>query len=212
MENFPQTFFVGGMVRDLMLNKKVVDIDLATEAKPTAIVKILGHEGVKYDAHFARFGNILAGNKPNQVAITTFRKDLPSNGRYPKVIFTKSPKIDSQRRDFTINALYLSLKTKKILDFHHGLKDLGTKTIRFIGNPVNRINQDPLRILRALRFALTLNFKFEKKTFTALGENLSKIERLSQNKINSEIAKIPNERNKKTFLEFISAKNRLTKF
>ena len=194
VENFSQTFFVGGTVRDLLLKKRTVDIDITTVARPEQTLKLLQNAGIICDSKYKKFGVVIAKQKKLSVEITTLRKDLPSQNRYPKVHFISSPRIDSQRRDFTVNSLYFSQKTKRILDFHNGLNDLENKTIRFVGNPKTRIQEDPLRIIRALRFALTLNFTIEKKSLSAIKKDFNLTKKLTQTKIKKELNKISDKK------------------
>lgn len=202
VDNFSQTFFVGGMVRDLLLNKKILDIDIATAAKPEEVVKILSDAQIELDTLYKKFGVVTAKDQTVRVSITTFREDLKADSRYPKVRFVKTAKQDSNRRDFTINALYLSAKSKKILDFHNGIKNINQRLIRFIGNPEKRIKEDPLRIVRAFRFAKTLNLKIENETLKAINKYFYLTSTLSNSRIETELNKITNK-NKKAIVEKI---------
>jgi tRNA nucleotidyltransferase (CCA-adding enzyme) len=200
VENFPQTFFVGGMVRDLLLKRNITDIDIATEAKPDKVAKLLRGAKIQTQENNKKFGSIIAKLGKLEVEITTFRKDLKSKNRYPKVKFITNPKTDSQRRDFTINALYLKQKPFKILDFNQGLPDLKNKIIKFIGKPDARIKEDPLRIIRALRFAKILNFKLDRKTKWEIKNNFSLIKKLTMPRLKKELNKIT-ETNKRNVLK-----------
>ena len=184
VENFFQTFFVGGMVRDLLLNKSIKDIDITTEAEPAEIIEALQQAKISYDDSNKKYGSIIAKQGTLNVEITTLRTDEKGTNRYHGVTFITKPKIDSQRRDFTINSLYLSLNKNSISDFQNGLKDIKSEQIKFIGNPALRIKQDPLRIIRALRFALQLNFNFEKKTKLAIKNNFNLLNNLTKTKLN----------------------------
>jgi tRNA nucleotidyltransferase/poly(A) polymerase len=197
VENFSQTFYVGGVVRDFLLGKKITDIDIATSAKPFEIAKILKKNSIPLDQSNSRFGVISAIEGKYKIEIATFRKDLESTSRYPNVKFVKTAKQDSSRRDFTVNALYLSPKSLKVLDYHNGLKDLKLRQLKFIGNPALRIKQDPLRIVRALRFAKTLNLKLEKQTAIAIEKNIHLLKTLTPSRIEKEIKKIKNSSHKK---------------
>lgn len=197
VENFPQTFFVGGMVRDFLLHRTIQDIDLATSARPEEVVKILDQAGIKHDDKGKTFGVIKALAGSREAEIATFRKDSYANSRYPKIAFVTSAKIDSQRRDFSINSLYFSPKTSKILNFHKGQRDLEAKLVRFIGQPEKRIKQDPLRILRALRFAWDLKFLLESRTRKAIRQNLYLINRLTKTRSATEIKKISSANNRR---------------
>ena len=212
VENFSQTFFVGGMMRDWLLGKKITDIDIATEALPEQTTAALKEAGIKYDETNRKFGSIVAKQGALSVEITTLRKDLKASNRYTKVAFITSPQVDSKRRDFTINSLYFSPKSQKILDFQGGLQDLQKKQIRFIGQADERIKQDSLRVLRALRFVLVLNFKLEKKTKQSIKNNFATIDSLTKTKINKEIKKITNPRQRKILTEVINNPKSIDKY
>ncbi len=196
VDNFPRTFFVGGMVRDLVLGKKITDVDIATSARPEQVVLLLAAGKFKIAHQHPQQGveTIIIGNR--EISIASFRRDLPAQDRYPAVLFTNSAKIDSLRRDFTINALYLSQKSDTILDFHNGLKDLDQRLIRFIGNPAVRIQEDPLRIVRAFRFAIKLRFSLEKNTEQAIIKQSHLLRSLSTSRIKKEIDKLKTPREK----------------
>jgi tRNA nucleotidyltransferase/poly(A) polymerase len=212
VENFPQTFFVGGMVRDLLQKKDIVDVDVATSALPEQIITALKKCRIPYDDSYKQFGNIIAKQRNKAVEITTLRKDLKSADRFPKVMYISSPKIDSKRRDFSVNALYLKPKTSELLDFTRGLADIKKRQIKFIGNPAERIKQDPLRIIRALRFALSLNFQLERKTKLAIKNNFKLISYLTKTKLQKEILKIKTPQKRKILEEVINNPKLLDKY
>jgi tRNA nucleotidyltransferase/poly(A) polymerase len=212
VENFSQTFFVGGMVRDLLLGRKITDVDIATNAKPEEIILVLQSNGINFNSAHANFGVILAQKENFKVEIATFRKEVYIKNRYPTVSFIQSPESDSQRRDFTINALYLSLKQKDIKDFHHGFTDLKKKQIKFIGHPETRILEDPLRVIRAMRFALELNFKLEKNTKAAIKKLFYATTYLTVTKLNSEMRKVVLKKDKLAILKVINNPKLLDKY
>lgn len=212
VENFPQTFYVGGMVRDLLLHRPITDIDIATSATPDAVADQLNSNGIKYGDRHKKFGVITAASGPHKIEITTFRKDLAAASRYPDVTFISNPKADSLRRDFTVNALYLSQKTGEILDFHNGTKDIEHRLLRFIGNPAKRIKEDPLRIVRAIRFAVTLNLKIEHWTDRALEKHFSQIKNVTRSRVYAEINKIKNPVYKKVAETILSHKKLLDNY
>ncbi len=212
VENFSQTFFVGGMVRDLLLKRKIVDIDIATAAKPEQVTKILSLMGIDYTDANKKFGVITAQQKNLKVGITTFRKDLEGDSRYHEVRFISNARQDSKRRDFTINALYLSLKNSRLLDFNNGLSDIKNKLVRFIGGDEKRIQEDPLRIIRALRFCLILNFKLENKTKAAMKNNFELIKSLTKTKISKEKDKIKSSKQKNILKKVINSPKTLDKY
>ena len=182
-----QAYIVGGAVRDYLLNKKINDIDFVTNALISDL-KLL----FKGDYSFERLGfcKILINNK--YYDISTLRKEIYSNNfRHPeKIIFVNSLKEDSLRRDFTINSLYMD--NDKIYDFHNGINDLNNKTIRMIGNIDQRIKEDPLRILRAIRFKIQLNFIIEEELDNYIKTHLYLLKEISRYQINKELNKMKN--------------------
>lgn len=189
VENFSNTFFVGGMVRDLFLEKKISDIDITTSALPNQIITLLQTNHLDFDLSAKRFGVIKVNLRDGQVEIATFRKETYTINRFPKITFTKSLKLDSKRRDFTINSLYFQAKHNLLTDPHNAVGDINKRIIRLIGQPEDRLREDPLRIIRAYRFAAELNFTLEPNTKIALTTTLPLVVKLSQAKILSEINK-----------------------
>ena len=153
LDNF---FVVGGAVRDLLLEREINDIDLATKFTPSELMALCDSKRVKYKNLAANFGTIIIIIKGKALEITSFRKDINCNGRHAEVIFTRDLQEDSNRRDFTINSLYLNF-LGNLIDPHNGVEDLAKKQLRFIGNSANRIKEDYLRILRLFRFYSTLD-------------------------------------------------------
>ena len=212
VENFRQSYIVGGAVRDLLLSKKVFDVDMATEATPEQIIKLFVKHGVEYDAAYKNFGNVVVLCGTYKIDITTFRKDLAGPTRYPKTVYVKHASVDSKRRDFTINSLYLSLNKKNIFDPHQGLIDLKQGRLKFIGNPRKRITQDPLRIIRALRFARSLKLKIENKTYQAIKNNFSLLKNISISRSEKELNKISDPTNKKIVRSILTGQKNLDKY
>lgn len=203
-KEFPQTYFVGGMVRDWLRHKKIRDVDLTTIALPEKVKEILQRDKIPIDIDHSKFGVVRARQGDNYLEIATFRQDLKAANRYPKVRFVKSPRADSTRRDFTVNALYFSPKHGQLLDFHSGLKDLKKGQLKFIGDPIAKIKEDPLRIIRALRLQMQLNFFLEQKTATAIKKCFSLTEQLTRTKIAREVSKLPTRRQKKQLWTIIN--------
>lgn len=176
-------YIVGGTSRDLILGLSPKDWDFATSATPEQEKTFLPEA----DYSFEKFGSIKSKIDGVEVDITTLREEgCYRDFRHPSYIrFIVSPEIDSRRRDFTINALYID-DEGRILDFHEGMKDLSLKQIRFIGDPRKRIEEDPLRILRAERFAKRLGFSLEKNTQEAIDELRPLLSKLNPDKIKFE--------------------------
>ena len=144
-------FLVGGCVRDTLMNKSVTDIDFATPCEPLEVIEILNKSEINYIDIGIKFGTVTAIIDDKKYEITSFRKDISTDGRHAEVEFSKEMEADAARRDFTINALYVD-KDCKIYDFYNGQEDLENTILRFIGDPQARIKEDYLRIMRFFRF------------------------------------------------------------
>ncbi len=145
--------FVGGAVRDLALGTDVSDLDLSTRFVPGEVIDRLARAGIKSVPTGLAHGTVTAISSDTVVEITTLRSDLTTDGRRATVAFTDDWAADAARRDFTINALYADPLTGEIFDpSSHGLADLAARHVRFIGEPLERIAEDHLRILRFFRF------------------------------------------------------------
>ncbi len=194
VENFSQTFFVGGMVRDLFLGNKIVDIDIATEAKPEQVILVLRDVSFLTDVSAKKFGAITVTKGKYKVQITTFRKDSYQQSRYPKVAFTKSLNVDSKRRDYTINSLYFQPILNLVIDPFSGIKDIKLKLLRAVGDASAKLKEDPLRIVRAYRFAMQFDLKFDSKLASAIDKNIWLVKKLSKPKLMSEINKASSQK------------------
>lgn len=146
------TRYVGGAVRDDLLGLPVSDIDLATRLKPDEVMERLKRARIKAVPTGIDHGTITAVSDGHPFEITTLRRDVSTDGRRATVAYTDDWKEDAARRDFTINALFADPMTGEIHDYFGGFKDLETRHIRFIGDPLKRIAEDHLRILRFFRF------------------------------------------------------------
>lgn len=146
------TRYVGGAVRDELLGLPVSDVDLATRIPPEEVVKRLEAAKIKAVPTGIEHGTITAVSDGRAVEITTLRRDVSTDGRRATVAFTDDWKEDAARRDFTINALFADPLSGEIYDYFDGLDDLRNRHIRFIGDALQRIAEDHLRILRFFRF------------------------------------------------------------
>ncbi|BDU62627.1 polynucleotide adenylyltransferase [Candidatus Borrelia fainii] len=181
-------FLVGGALRDLLLKKIPYDFDFTTNATPEEIMKLFPNNvqtGIKH-------GTISIIFNKKIFEVTTYRIDIDyENKRAPKNIkFTKNLNEDLQRRDFTINSIAMDILNYKIIDYYKGKQDLNKKIIRCIGNPNKRFEEDALRILRAARFASTLNFTIDKNTLISMKYKKVNILSLSKERINNEFIKL----------------------
>lgn len=144
--------FVGGVVRDTLLGIDTYDIDCATRLSPETVIERVRIAGFKAVPTGIAHGTITAVLPSGPVEITTLRKDVSTNGRHATIAYTDDWREDAARRDFTINALSADPATGEIHDYFGGLDDLDTGRVRFIGDPLTRIAEDHLRILRFFRF------------------------------------------------------------
>ncbi|MDW8307121.1 MAG: hypothetical protein RML34_08680 [Leptospiraceae bacterium] len=179
-----ECYLVGGCVRDMLLNRRVQDLDFATNARPEKITKIFTHT----IPLGAAYGTVIVVYKKKPFEITTYRREMHyTDGRRPeKIEFGKTLEEDVIRRDFTINGLALSLETGEILDFVGGWKDLQAKIIRTIGDPLERFSEDGLRPIRGCRFAACLDFHLAPETARAMPYARSTIARVAHERFYDE--------------------------
>jgi putative nucleotidyltransferase with HDIG domain len=182
-----EAYWAGGCVRDMLLGIKPKDFDIVTSAKPDEIEDLLE----KTIPIGKEFGVILAIQNDHHFEIATFRSDAGySDGRRPDAVEFTSAEEDAKRRDFTINALFYDPIEDKIYDYVGGQKDLEEKLIRFIGNPEERIKEDHLRILRAVRFKNCYDLQYHPETYQAIKKHVNLIENISQERIADELNKM----------------------
>ena len=136
-------YLVGGCIRNALSNKAVKDIDFATILNPDKIINILDHNNIKFLDIGKDHGTITAIINNNKYEITTCRSDIETDGRHALVKYTDNIKEDSNRRDFTINAIYVNF-SGQIFDFHNGIDDLNKNKVRFIGDLEKSIQEDYL--------------------------------------------------------------------
>ena len=193
INNFNETSevrYVGGCIRKIIKKEEVDDIDLATNLIPTEVCNALKKNNINFYETGIDHGTITAIIGDQKYEITTLRKDVSTDGRHAKVEFSLDWKDDSNRRDFSINAIY-SDKDGNLFDPHNGKKDLESGTVKFIGNPEERIQEDYLRILRYLRFFLNYsNNKHELEIFKTIKRNIGGISKLSSERLLEEFKKL----------------------
>ena len=182
---------VGGPVRDAFLGRKAPDLDFTTDATPDEILNILKPF---VDSHWdigREFGTIGAKVGEDQIEITTYRADkYEPESRKPEVAFGSDLNEDLFRRDFTINSMALRLPSNTFVDPFNGLQDLLAGVIRTPGKPEDSFSDDPLRMMRAARFASQLGFEIEPATFDAMVSMSSRIEIISAERVREEIVKL----------------------
>jgi poly(A) polymerase len=180
-------YFAGGCVRDMVRGLIPKDYDIATDARPE-VVQALFPRTFAVGAHF---GVIIVVENGFQFEVATFRSDdAYIDGRHPSAVHFSSPEEDAQRRDFTINGMFYDPVAKKLIDFVGGRADIGAKLVRAIGDPTRRFAEDRLRMLRAVRFATTLDYEIDKTTWEALAANASSINQISAERIRDELIRI----------------------
>lgn len=182
-----QAYFVGGAVRDYLLNQPINDIDIATSATPKEIQTIFEQVipvGIEHGTVIVRYLN-------QSYEVTTFRSEKGySDFRHPdQVEFVQSIYLDLSRRDFTMNAIALTSEGL-FIDPFSGQEDLNNKLIRAVGKPVQRFHEDPLRILRAIRFVSQLNFELDRLTWHDMKATIALIEKLSIERVTIELDKL----------------------
>lgn len=186
-ENSFNAYLAGGCVRDALLDRPPKDFDIATSARPEEILKLFP----KGNKQGKAFGVVAIPCLKGQVEVATFRKDGPyKDGRHPEYVEFLSDKEDALRRDFTVNALFYNLRTDKVIDYVRGMEDLQKKVIRTVGEPEKRFEEDHLRILRAVRFSIQLNFEIDAFTKKTLLGMKSKLLDISRERIYEECFKI----------------------
>jgi len=176
-------YFAGGCVRDVLLGIEPKDYDIATSATPEEVQALFPSS----NAIGAHFGVILVNASGFSFEIATFRHDGSyKDGRHPESVTFSNPEDDATRRDFTVNGLFQNPHNGEIIDFINGRQDLEAQLLRAIGNPVERFQEDALRLMRAVRFASTLGFKIEAATWSAINENADLLTKISAERIRDE--------------------------
>jgi len=182
-----ETWVVGGAVRDVLLGLPSVDWDLTTRARPGQVQRLFRRTvpiGVEHGTVgvLARDGTLYE--------VTTFRRDVETDGRHAVVSFAETVEDDLARRDFTINAIAWHPLRDELLDPFGGIDDLEQRVLRTVGTPANRFSEDYLRILRALRFAGRFRLRIDSETWSALSAAVNRLTGLSAERIREELLKI----------------------
>jgi poly(A) polymerase len=209
-------YLCGGCVRDLLLGREPADYDVTTEATPEQVMRIFPETY----AVGAQFGVVLVpisdnggaesppsvraalaggagakSGKENVVEVATFRSDVSySDGRHPDAVrFSRDPREDVERRDFTINGLLMDPESGEVLDFVGGRQDLEARLVRAIGDPERRFTEDKLRMLRAVRFAARFDYAIDPATFAAIQKLAPQIHQVSPERVRDELTKMLTE-------------------
>lgn len=187
-----QAYFVGGCVRNALLGEKASDIDIATDAPPLRVIELAEKNGTKAIPTGIKHGTITIVIKGQAFEITSFRKDIKTDGRHAIVSFSSNIIDDAKRRDFTMNALYAD-QFGEIIDPLNGINDLLARQVKFIEDPDQRIAEDYLRILRFFRFFAWYGDKnqgIDQEGLSACSKGIDGIETLSRERIGVEISKL----------------------
>lgn len=186
-QNGFRLYMVGGTTRDYLLDIDVLDYDFVTDATPEQMKAFLPEANYR----FANFGTVRVRDGEIKIDIATMRVEGDyKDYRHPSYIkYVKSIKEDYVRRDFTVNAIYID-EDFNVIDYCGGLEDLNNKILRFIGDPVIRIKEDPLRILRAERFAKKLGFSIENESAKAMQKYHYLLDELNPQKVIEELRKL----------------------
>lgn len=186
-----EIYLVGGSVRDAFLERPLEDFDFATSARPDHVKELLEPwADVIYDVG-ARFGTVAAQRDGRTVEITTYRKEIyRDDSRKPHVSYSDEIETDLSRRDFTVNAIALSLSDFEPVDPHDGLADIARSVLRTPLDPAISFGDDPLRMLRLFRFQATLGFTPDESAIAAVREMAPRLEIISAERIRDELSKL----------------------
>src|SRR5271157_1698786 len=180
-------YFAGGCVRDALREIPPKDIDIATGAQPEEVQRLFR----KTVPVGVQFGVVRVLEREMEFEVATFRRDgVYLDGRHPSTVQFATPEQDAVRRDFTVNGMFYDPSTEQVIDYVSGREDLSRRVIRAIGVPAERIAEDRLRMLRAIRFATTLEFEIEPDTWSAIRAVAKEILAVSPERIRDELLKI----------------------
>lgn len=196
--------WAGGCVRDLLLGKAPKDYDVATTARPEQVRKLFGHgRTVPVGASFGVMMVLGPTKDAGQVEVATFRTEGPYlDGRRPENVQFCTPEQDAHRRDFTINGMFYDPVASRVYDYVGGEKDLAAGVVRAIGNPRDRMSEDKLRMLRAVRFTATLEFTLDGATADAIRAMASEIHVVSVERIAQELRRMLVDRRRRKAMEW----------
>ncbi|GLF96768.1 CCA tRNA nucleotidyltransferase [Streptomyces yaizuensis] len=182
---------VGGSVRDALLGRLGNDLDFTTDARPEAVLKIMRPWADSvWDVGIA-FGTVGAQKDGYQIEVTTYRSEAyDRTSRKPEVSYGDSIEQDLVRRDFTVNAMAVALPEKEFIDPHQGLEDLAARVLRTPGTPEESFSDDPLRMMRAARFAAQLDFEVASEVVAAMKDMADRIEIVSAERVRDELNKL----------------------
>ena len=201
-----QGLWAGGCVRDQLLGRIPKDYDVATDATPEQVRELFGKQ--KTIAIGASFGviTVIGTKESGNIEVATFRRDSGySDGRRPDSVAFTDAREDAIRRDFTINGMFFDPIAEQLIDYVDGKADLECRMIRAIGDPEERIAEDKLRMLRAIRFAATFNFELEPATLVAIQDHAHEISAVSAERIGAEMRRMLSHVNRALAVELLKS-------
>ena len=186
-----EAYWAGGCVRDVLLERTPKDYDVATNATPAEIRALFGtRQTVAVGAAFGVI-TVLGPEGAGQIEVATFRRDAPySDGRHPDSVTYSTAREDASRRDFTINGMFFDPLEEQVIDFVGGREDLDRRVVRAIGRAEERISEDKLRMLRAVRFSATLDFTLDAATLRTIQERAGEVTVVSPERIAGEMQRM----------------------
>ncbi len=184
-------YLAGGCVRDQLMGTPPKDFDVATSARPDQVRDLFGRRRTL--AVGEAFGVVIVVGPPEtgNIEVATFRSDGPYlDGRHPATVTFSDPEADARRRDFTINGLFFDPLSDQLIDYVGGSEDIQRRVVRAIGDPSLRIAEDNLRMLRAIRFAVTLDFQIDPRTLAAIQQHAAGLRGVSGERIGGELRRM----------------------
>lgn len=198
-----ETYIVGGFVRDYYMKKESIDVDICTNAKPKDLINIFESAILPSE----KYGAVTLYHKNIRYEITTFRKELVYENRKPiEIEYSNSFMDDIKRRDFKMNTLCMN-KDGNIIDLLNGREDIDKRVIKTVGDANKKFNEDPLRMLRAIRFATQLNFRLDQEVINAIKTNGYLLKDLSYDRKKDELNKIFINTNARTGIKLLQYLN-----
>ncbi|HKI20236.1 MAG TPA: CCA tRNA nucleotidyltransferase [Isosphaeraceae bacterium] len=186
-----QSLWAGGCVRDLILGQVPSDYDVATDATPEQVIAVLPYRTVPVGISFGVVRVLDPRHDGIEVEVATFRSDgAYVDGRRPQSVVFGSPQLDAERRDFTINGMFLDPLSDELFDYVGGQEDLKHRLLRAIGEPEARLREDKLRVLRAIRLAARFHFQIEPRTEAALRSMAGEVVAVSAERIAQELRRM----------------------
>ena len=196
-----EALLAGGCVRDMLMGREPKDYDVATSARPEELLRLF-RRTLKVGM---QFGVVIVGDAGPWVEVATFRSDVHySDGRHPDRVVFSTAEQDALRRDFTVNGLFQDPATHEVIDYVGGQADLQRRVIRAIGRAQERFAEDHLRLLRAVRFGVVLDFAIEPKTWQAVIEHAAQLQTVSRERVLEELQRMLTSRGRAVGLHLLA--------